>query len=55
MDTAGMYRMEEHMNDVKNRNFDLVTFGQLLLRLSPPGNERLMRCDVFEKDRKSVV
>ena len=37
------------MNDVMDRNFDLVTFGQLLLRLSPPGNERLMRCDVFEK------
>lgn len=37
------------MYDVKDRNFDLVTFGQLLLRLSPPNNERLMRCDVFEK------
>lgn len=37
------------MNNVTNRTFDLVTFGQLLLRLSPPNNERLMRCDVFEK------
>ena len=37
------------MSENKNRTFDLVTFGQLLLRLSPPNNERLMRCDVFEK------
>lgn len=37
------------MSDNKKRTFDLVTFGQLLLRLSPPNNERLMRCDVFEK------
>ena len=31
------------------RIFDLITLGQLLLRLSPPGNERLARSDVFEK------
>ena len=31
------------------RNFDLLTLGQLLLRLSPPNNERLMRGDIFEK------
>ena len=37
------------MNENKGRTFDLVTLGQLLLRLSPPNNERLMRCDVFEK------
>ena len=41
--------MEDKMSENKNRTFDLVTFGQLLLRLSPPNNERLMRCDVFEK------
>lgn len=34
--------------DGSKRSFDLVTFGQLLLRLSPPGNERLSRCDMFE-------
>jgi len=32
-----------------NRTFDLLTLGQLLLRLSPPGNERLVRGDTFEK------
>ena len=32
------------------RNFDLITLGQILLRLSPPGNERLARSDVFEKN-----
>ena len=32
------------------RNFDLITLGQILLRLSPLGNERLARSDVFEKN-----
>lgn len=31
------------------RDFDLLTLGQLLLRLSPPNNERLVRGDTFEK------
>lgn len=31
------------------RNFDLLTLGQLLLRLSPPNNERLSRGDTFVK------
>lgn len=33
----------------ERRNFDLLTLGQLLLRLSPPGNERLVRGDTFMK------
>ena len=33
----------------KKKNFDLLTFGQVLLRLSPPDNERLMRGDTFVK------
>ncbi len=33
----------------EKRNFDLLTLGQLLLRLSPPNNERLVRGDIFEK------
>ncbi len=33
-----------------NRSFDLVTMGQLMLRLSPPGNDRISRSDVFEKN-----
>lgn len=33
----------------KKKNFDLLTFGQVLLRLSPPNNERLMRGDTFVK------
>lgn len=32
-----------------SRNFDLLTLGQVLLRLSPPNNERLMRGDTFIK------
>lgn len=34
---------------MENRNFDLLTLGQVLLRLSPPNNERLMRGDTFVK------
>ncbi|MCR4922566.1 MAG: sugar kinase [Lachnospiraceae bacterium] len=33
-----------------DRNFDLITLGQVLLRLSPPGNGRLARTNVFEKN-----
>lgn len=33
----------------EKRTFDLLTLGQLLLRLSPPNNERLVRGDTFEK------
>ena len=40
--------MGEIVMDEK-RNFDLLTLGQLLLRLSPPGNERLVRGDTFMK------
>ena len=40
--------MGEIVMDEK-RNFDLLTLGQLLLRLSPPGNERLGRGDTFMK------
>ena len=29
------------------RDFDLLTLGQVLLRLSPPNNERLVRGDTF--------
>ena len=32
-----------------NRSFDLICFGEVMLRLSPPENERIMRGEVFEK------
>lgn len=32
-----------------DKKFDLLTFGQILLRLSPPDNERLVRGDTFIK------
>lgn len=32
-----------------SKTFDLLSMGELLLRLSPPNNERIMRGDVFEK------
>lgn len=37
------------MDMMSSRNFDLLTLGQLLLRLSPPDNERLSRGDTFVK------
>ncbi len=33
----------------ENKGFDLVTFGEIMLRLSPPTSERLVRGDLFEK------
>ena len=33
----------------EKRNFDLLTLGQVLLRLSPPNNDRLVRGDTFVK------
>ena len=32
-----------------NRSFDLICFGEVMLRLSPPENERIVRGEVFEK------
>ncbi|MDD4851011.1 MAG: sugar kinase [Gemmiger sp.] len=32
-----------------NEKFDLVTFGEIMLRLSPPNNERLTRGESFDK------
>ena len=45
---------------MKRRDFDLLALGEILLRLSPPVNERLTRGEIFQKqaggaDRKSVV
>lgn len=32
-----------------SRDFDLLSFGEILLRLSPPDNERIVRGDTFQK------
>ncbi|MCR4901298.1 MAG: sugar kinase [Butyrivibrio sp.] len=32
-----------------NKEFDLITFGEIMLRLSPPNNERMTRGEVFDK------
>ena len=32
-----------------DREFDVLTLGEIMLRLSPPNNERIMRGDIFEK------
>ncbi len=32
-----------------SKDFDLITLGEIMLRLSPPVNERIMKGDVFEK------
>ena len=37
------------MAEYTSRSFDLLTLGQLLLRLSPPDNDRLSRGDTFVK------
>lgn len=34
---------------MKKREFDLLTLGEILLRLSPQGNERIVRSETFEK------
>ena len=31
------------------KEFDLLSLGEILLRLSPPNNERIVRGDTFEK------
>ena len=31
------------------KEFDLLSLGEVLLRLSPPSNERLMRGENFQK------
>ena len=30
------------MKSIKKNNFDLVTFGEIMLRLSPPRHERIL-------------
>lgn len=44
-------RMKMKMKPVdrNQRAFDVLSFGEIMLRLSPPNNERIMRGDVFEK------
>lgn len=37
------------INGMENREFDLLALGELLLRLSPPNNERIVRGETFEK------
>lgn len=34
---------------MNSKEFDLLALGELLLRLSPPNNERIVRGDIFEK------
>lgn len=34
---------------MSGKEFDLLALGEILLRLSPPNNERIVRGDVFEK------
>lgn len=34
---------------MSNKEFDLLTYGEVMLRLSPPMNERMVRGEIFEK------
>ena len=31
------------------KDFDVISFGEIMLRLSPPSNERIVRGEVFHK------
>lgn len=33
----------------RQKAFDLLSFGEILLRMSPPGNERIVRSETFDK------
>lgn len=33
----------------QKKDFDLITMGEIMLRLSPPNNKRIQRGDIFEK------
>ena len=48
------YQEDMTMGEIKGRTFDLLTLGQVLLRLSPPDNDRLSRGDTFVKSRLAV-
>ena len=41
--------MDTNKGTMKRRGFDLLALGEILLRLSPPVNERLTRGDAFQK------
>lgn len=41
--------MNTNKENFKRRGFDLLALGEILLRLSPPVNERLTRGDAFQK------
>ena len=34
---------------MKKKAFDLLTLGEILLRLSPPDNERIVRGETFRR------
>ena len=34
---------------MEEKRFDLITFGEIMLRLSPPNYELMTRGDIFEK------
>ncbi|MGB3963448.1 MAG: sugar kinase [Tepidanaerobacteraceae bacterium] len=36
-------------NECRNREFDVIGFGEVMLRLSPPNKERISQGEVFEK------
>lgn len=38
-----------NFSQTTSREFDVLSLGEIMLRLSPPNNERIVRGDVFEK------
>ena len=39
---------KEKRRQFMRRDFDLLSLGEILLRLSPPDNERIVRGDTFQ-------
>ena len=35
------------------KDFDLLSLGEILLRLSPPNNERIVRGETFQKPSRN--
>jgi 2-dehydro-3-deoxygluconokinase len=50
-DSGYTNKKEKYMDFIKsNAEFDLISMGEVMLRLSPPDKEKISQCEVFEKN-----
>lgn len=50
-ETRGFWKiLWNEVMDMECRKYDLLTLGEVLLRLSPPANERMIRTPMFEQN-----